>query len=308
MKVMVTGGTGFIGSYTVDNLLANGHAVILFDRRKDRMLSKIGTEHFLGDVRDFVAVNEAVSFCDAVVHCAAVLGTAETINEPRPAVETNIYGSLNVFQACRNYGKKCCYITVGNYWMNNTYSITKTTAENVAWMFNKEHGTEISIVRALDAYGPGQKDKPVRNIMPNFVIPALLDQEITVYGDGSQIMDMIYVADVADVLVRTLTVPHNQYTYVPLRGVDNTTKFDAGTGRSTSVQEIAQMVIDCVGKGRVNNVPMRPGEPEKSVVLGDPETLRPLYGGDLPDLLPLEAGIEKTVAYYHNSLKETGRL
>lgn len=292
MKVLVTGGSGFIARHTVDRLRDLGHEPMRMDRVSN------GYTDFLADVRDATAVSEAVALCDGVLHIAGVLGTAETISNPAPAVETNIMGSLNVFQACRQYKRRCVYITVGNYWMLNSYSISKTCAENLAWMFNNEHGTEIAVVRALNAYGPRQKDQPVRKIMPNFVLPALKNAEITVYGDGSQVMDMIYVEDVADILVRALTEDHGRYRFDPTRNGDNGVKFEAGTGRKTTVNDIADMVIKIVGKGSVKHVPMRGGEPEHSVVLGDPKTLRPLYGGKVPDLVPLEEGIARTVEYY----------
>jgi len=289
-NILVTGGGGFIGGYVVDILLHNNYNPIIFDRRYEPASADKG--FFLGDVTHFTSVNEAVSICDGVIHLAGVLGTAETIDEPRPALNTNIFGSMNVFQACRNYNKRCVYISVGNYWMNNSYSITKNTAERFAKMFNTEHGTEIAVVRALNAYGPGQKHEPIRKIIPNFILPALRDEEITVYGDGSQIMDMIFVEDVADILTRALLIEHGQYD----------TNFDAGTGVETTVQEIAELVIKLVGKGRIKNVPMRAGEPEKSVVLGKPDTLKPLYNGNKPILLSLEAGLRKTIPYYEDLL------
>jgi UDP-glucose 4-epimerase len=301
-KVLVTGGNGFIGSFVVDNLLERGITPIIFGRQIPQPW-KEGARFFLGDTRDFTSVHEAVALSDGVIHLAGVLGTSETINEPRPAVETNIYGGLNIFKACQNYGKKCSYISVGNYWMNNSYSITKDTAERLAWMFNRELGTKIAVSRALNAYGPRQKSEPVRKIMPNFVLPALRDEELIVYGDGSQVMDMIYVADVADVLVRALLVDHGQYIYNPLQGENKAPKFDIGTGRNTTVQQVAEMVIKKVGKGRIKNVPMRKGEPEHSVVLGNPETLAPLYDGNIPKLVQLEEGLDRTIEYYESKLK-----
>jgi nucleoside-diphosphate-sugar epimerase len=293
LNVLVTGASGFIGKHTVARLRELGNEPMQFDRHAPTDL--------LGDVRDAVAVSEAVALCDGVIHVAGVLGTSETISNPSPAVETNIMGSLNVFQACRQYQKRCVYITVGNYWMHNSYSISKTTAENLAWMFNKEHGTEIAVVRALNAYGEGQKAAPVRKIMPNFVLPALRGEPLTIYGDGTQIMDMVYVKDVADILVRALTVNHGQYIYTPERVGNNGVKFEAGTGRPTTVNEIAQIVLDAVGGGTVEHVPMRGGEPEHSVVLGNPETLAPLYPEGRSSLTSLEEGVRRTVAWYRNA-------
>lgn len=285
MRVLITGGNGFIGRYVVERLDRCGHVPIIFDRtRMWRPVEQKQTQ-MLGDVRDSVAVSESVAQVDGVIHLAGVLGTQETIANPLPAVETNILGSLNVFAACQRYQIPCVYITVGNYWMNNSYSISKATAERFAYMFNREHQTRIVVVRALNAYGPRQKVAPVRKILPTFIKAALLGNPIEIYGDGAQIMDMIHVRDVADILVRALT--HGQLL-----------PFEAGTGRRTTVLEIAHLVLAAVGGGTLQHLPMRPGEPPGSVVVGDPETLRPLYAGELPPFIPLEQGIAETVVYY----------
>lgn len=292
-KILVTGGTGFIGSYVVDNLIEKGYTPVIFDHKNTGHRKDV--EVFLGDTRDFTAVSEAVAVCDGVIHLAGVLGTQETINEPRPAVETNIFGGLNVFQSCRNYGKKCVYIAVGNHTENNSYSISKTTAERFALMFNREHGTKIAVVRGLNAYGPRQKDQPVRKIMPNFVIPSINNEEITIYGDGEQGMDMIYVADLAEILVRALTEDHGVYDRV----------FEAGTGFAPTVNYIAKKVMKIAGGGYVKHVPMRPGETPRSVVVGAPETLRPLFGGEVPIFTSLEDGIRNTIDYYRGLYEKT---
>lgn len=294
MKVLVTGGAGFIGTYVVEALQQRNIEPVILDHRGHIA----DVETFLGDVRDASAVDAAVAETDGVIHLAGVLGTQETIDYPLPSVETNIIGSLNIFQACRRYDLPCSYITVGNYWMGNPYSISKTTAERFAWMFNREKGTRIAVVRALNAYGPRQKAAPVRKIVPNFVLPAIRGEPIYVYGDGRQVMDMIYVADVADIMVRALLADHGCYSFDPQQFGDNKVRFDAGTGRRTTVLEIAQQIIALVGRGSIEHLPMRPGEPEGSVVLGDPETLRPLYDGELPKLLTLEEGLAKTIQYY----------
>lgn len=282
-RVLCTGGAGFIGSYVVDNLIDRGIRVVVFDHlgRKPREDCDI----FLGDTRDYTSVSEAVATCDGVIHLAGVLGTQETISKPQPSVETNIIGGLNVFEAVRHYKVPAVYIAVGNHWMNNSYSITKTTAERFAFMFNKEHGTKIAVVRGLNAYGPRQKHYPVRKIMPNFILPAIKGEAITVYGNGSQIMDMIYVSDLAEILVRALLNDHGVYDRI----------FEAGTGRETSVKFIAEEVIRQVGMGSIHFVPMRPGETENSVVLADVQTLEAL--GDVK-MKTLEEGIALTIPYY----------
>ena len=187
-------------------------------------------------------------------------------------------------------GVKGVQIAVGNHFMNNTYAITRNTAERFALMFNKEHGTKIAVVRGLNVYGEYQKHKPVKKITPNFIVKALNQQPIEVFGDGEQIMDMIYAPDIADVLVRALTREHGCYDTV----------FEAGTGRRTSVNMIAQIVNElCGNKARIKHLPMRAGEPKRSVVLGNPETLKPL-GLSAGDLTPLESGLERTIRWYRD--------
>jgi UDP-glucose 4-epimerase len=296
MNILVTGGNGFIGRHVCARLRALGHTPTVFDRHGTDV---VGPPVFLGDTTDAAAVSEAVYHCDAVMHLAGVLGTQETITNPLPAVQTNIVGSLNVFQACALHNKRAVYIAVGNHWMNNPYSITKTTAERFALMFNKERGTKIAVVRGMNAYGPGQKAGPVRKIIPNFIIPALKGDPLTVYGDGSQVMDMIYVDDLADVLCAALLFNHGVYDSV----------FEAGTGTPTTVLRIAKEVIKQVGGGTIHHVPMRPGEPDASRVLANPETLAPFLYSDFASLenggrgfMSLAGGIEATIPYYRNIL------
>jgi len=292
MKILVTGAGGFIGKYVVEELLKHDIGVIAFDHHeKANDPVPDGVSRFLGDTRDFTSVSEAVALSDGVIHLAGVLGTQETVNEPRPAVETNIIGGLNVFQAIRHYRVPAVYIAVGNHWMNNSYSITKTTAERFAFMFNKEHGTHIAVVRGLNVYGPRQKAYPVKKIMPNLIMPILKGEPVTIYGDGEQVMDMIHARDIADVLVRALLQDHGVYDRV----------FEAGSGNHTTVNEIAKHVTDILGRGEINHVPMRPGETERSVVVGDPETLRSLYSGQLPEFIPLADGIKETVGWYEKN-------
>jgi len=299
--VLVSGGNGFIGRYAVEELLGRGYDVSVLDTRY-REPAK-GATLVLGDIRDATSVTEAVSHADGVIHLAGVLGTQETIKNPRPAAETNILGGLNVLEACAQYDVPLVNIAVGNYWMNNTYSITKNTVERFVEMFVRFRGSRMTVVRALNAYGPRQTaaapfgPSKVRKVMPSFICRALTGENIEIYGDGSQIMDMIYVEDVANILVAALEKTDRD-------GSQGT--FEAGTGRRTTVNDIAHLVVAEVARqsGRVVNVvhlPMRPGEDVNSIVIGDPVTLGPLGIGEL--LLPLEAGIAKSVEYFAEYLR-----
>lgn len=304
-KVLVTGASGFIGGYVLEELISRGYTPIAFDRH-DKGWRPQGTELFLGDITDDVAITEAVAHSDAFIHLAGVLGTQETIKNPNPAAYTNIIGGLNLFKASAQYGVPGVNIAVGNYWMNNTYSITKSTMERFAKMFNIELGTNISIMRALNAYGPRQVAAPphgpskVKKIMPAFINRALDGEDIQVYGDGTQVMDMIYVGDVAQTLVAVLENAVDLGR--PLDGERGTVIPEAGSGNDTTVNEIAQTVLDIANHGgSVEYLPMRPGEPEHSIVLGNPQTLN---GLDLRTYTDLRVGVAETVEYFR-ALRKT---
>lgn len=301
MKVLVSGASGFIGSYVLEELLNKGYTPIAFDRH-DKGLRPAGTELFLGDITSDVDVTEAVAHSDAFIHLAGVLGTQETIKNPNPAAYTNILGGLNLFKAAAQYNVPGVNIAVGNHWMNNTYSITKSTMERFAKMFNNESGTSISIVRALNAYGPRQVSaspygpSKVKKIGPAMVNAAIRNKPIGIYGDGTQVMDMIYVGDVAQVLVSAMEygIEHGP--------VDGTNKpiFEAGSGVDTTVNDIADTIKTLAGSTAEHEyTPMRPGEPEHSIVLGDPRTLQ---GLKLRDFVPLEEGMRNTIEYFRRDL------
>lgn len=284
MRILVTGASGFIGRHVVKQLADRGHKPLLFDRTGQ--VPGLRYPLFLGDVRDRNAVEQAVYASEGVIHLAGILGTQETVANPFPAVETNILGALNVFEACAQHQKPAVCTTVGNYWMNNPYSISKSAVGRFALMYNKERGTKIAVVRAMNAYGPGQKAGPVKKIIPTFVLSALVGEPILVYGDGSQRMDMIYVENVAHILIEALLRLHAQYATV----------FEAGTGLALTVNEIAEMVIRlCDSDSPIEHVPMRPGEEPQATVVADRATLAPL---GIKSLTPLDAGLRRTIEYY----------
>jgi UDP-glucose 4-epimerase len=296
MKVLVTGGAGFIGGYTCQALVDAGHKALVFDRRK----IPIDWPVILGDICDATSVMQAVADVEGVVHLAGVLGTQETVSNPYPAAETNILGGLNVLSACAQYKVPLVNIAVGNWFENNTYSITKTTVERFVRMNAVHRGVPQVSVRALNAYGPKQTvsspygSSKVRKIMPSFISRALHGKSIQVYGDGQQVMDMIWAGDVAKVLVAALgyVSTHDPHDVI----------FEAGCGRRTTVLEIAKRVQAEVAEqsgvfAEIEHLPMRPGETPNVEVRANTYTLKPLEIN--PDrFMPLAEGVHRTVSYY----------
>jgi len=297
--VGITGGSGFIGGYVREQLLARGYEVVVFDRAPHVHEVAPGEHFFLGDIRDSVAVTEFAAHVDGIIHLAAVLGTQETIANPRPAAETNILGGLNVLEAANQYNLPVVYAGVGNHWMRSegggTYTITKTTVEDFAKMFNKNRGGRVSVVRPVNAYGPRQSvaapygSSKVRKILPSFTCRALTGDDIEVYGDGTQISDCVHVWDVANVFVTAL-----EYTekHAPL------TDIEVGPVASVTVNDVANLVLQAAGSdSKLVHLPMRPGEVPNAVVKANVASLKPL-GINAENFIPLGAGILETVEWY----------
>lgn len=314
MKIGITGGHGFIGQHTIEAAIRRGHQVVVFDHA-GRIAPDIdyryqGTNwrdydvvtRRMGDVRDDVAMCELAAHVDGIIHLAACLGTQETITNPRPAAETNIMGGLNFLEAVAQYDIAGVYIGVGNHWMDNSYSISKTTIERFVHMFNAERGTRVNIVRAVNAYGPRQSVAPpygaakVRKITPSFVCRALTGAPIEIYGDGQQVSDMVHVTDVARALVLALEdAAHGTSPWA-------TKTAEIGPVHHATVNQVAAHVIASAMRlgfveVDVKHLPMRPGEVPGASVTADTTTLSQI-GIDPNDLVQLAGGIHDTAQWY----------
>lgn len=286
-KVLVTGGQGFIGGHVVKKLLDRGCKVISFDRKIVKSVP--GVQNFTADIRDKNAVDQAVFECDGVIHLAGILGTAETLQHIIETNEVNIMGTLNVFEAIKKYKKKCVYITLPDVWFN-PYALTKRTAKDFAFLYNKEFGTHINVVRGFNVYGEGQKFKPVRKFAPSFIIRALQGQPLQVYGDGSQLVDLVYAGDTAEILVRALETDKVAAEVI-----------DSGSGHGEPLIKVAKLIADMLG-AKIEYLPMRPGETSKAVIQGDTSTLERWLGKF--EFTPIEVGMKRTVDWYKEHYKE----
>ncbi|QIS15564.1 NAD-dependent epimerase/dehydratase family protein [Nocardia arthritidis] len=296
MRVGVTGGNGFIGTYVCEELTQRGHEPVVFDHQRR---PHARWEVMLGDIRDASAMVEFAAHCDAVIHLAAVLGTQETLNNPRPAAETNLFGGLNFLESIAQYDLPGVYICVGNHWMNNAYSISKTTVERFVRMYNRDRGTKVNCVRVVNAYGPRQLaaapfgSSKVRKITPAVVCRGLSGMPVELYGGGRQVSDMVYVGDVARALVSALE------TAAAGRVLD---VVEVGPVESTTIRHMAELAIDLIverGFARVPivDLPMRPGEDPTTPVSADTRTLREV--GIEPDSLRgLADGLAETIDWF----------
>jgi len=291
-KILVTGGTGFIGSHVIDKLIKMKYEVVMSVRNSSQQIPNSDKIHlFKCDIKDREGVLDAVSHCDAVINLAGVLGTSVTESDTNESIEVNVKGALNVFNGCKLYDVPCVHVTVGNpFWLNN-YSTSKYASERLAIMYNNDLKTRISVIRAFNVYGPHQRDKPVKKAIPNFILNALQNKPISIYGDGSQKMDFIFVDDVVEILIRSLFKEHDSYKNA----------FEAGTGNAISVNQVVDIIKNQTNSSsKVEHLPMRKGEPETSIIEANLSTLKPL---DYIPKVSFEEGISKTIPYYKNSIK-----
>lgn len=306
MRVLVTGVNGFIGSHIAEYLtalnrdaVAAGHErpfeVIGLDNQRPAFAFDADYEDIRGDTRDKALVRKLVGEADRVIHMAGILGTSETFDFLEETASTNIMGSLHVFEAARDEGKRCVYITVGNDWLN-PYSVTKHTSAKLAQLVNKWQNGKIVVVRGLNAYGPRQKAYPVKKVFPMFAVAALTGAPLMVHDKGNMIIDLVHVRDLARGLVLAALAPEQDGLYEHI--------LDLGTERKTEVLWLARFILEQVkgtpDQADIQSVQMRLGEPKDSVTLGDVQNSSK-YINYRPEIT-IEEGIPETLDWYARHL------
>lgn len=239
MRVAITGGAGFIGRATVLALKRQGNDPIPIDKSHGH------------DVMDR-KIAGVLRGCDAVIHLAGVLGTGELFDNPDEAIDVNIKGTLRVLEACRDHGLIYVGITVPDCWPS-IYQMTKLAAKRLASTFHQVHGVPMAHVRAFNAYGIGQPYGPghPQKIVPTFASRSWRREPMPIWGDGQQQVDLVHVDHVAKCLASAVSLHLT-------RLCDRT--FDAGTGETMSVIDVARRIGDITGSSLVEFHPMRRGE------------------------------------------------
>ncbi|MGE8122165.1 NAD-dependent epimerase/dehydratase family protein [Pseudomonas fulva] len=225
--ILITGGAGFIGSHLSDALLARGYAVRIVDdlstgKRDNLQLDHPLLEFVEGDVADAKLVQRAAAGCQAVVHLAAVASVQASVDDPVRTHQSNFIGTLNVCEAMRIHGvRRVLFASSAAVYGNNgegqsiaedtpkapltPYAVDKLASEQYLEFYRRQHGLEPVIFRFFNIFGPRQDpSSPYSGVISIFSERAVQGQPITVFGDGEQTRDFLYVGDLVQVMVQAL--------------------------------------------------------------------------------------------------------
>jgi len=255
MKILVTGGSGFIGSHIVEQLAKDkNNKINIFDIVKPDIEHGDNVKYIDGDICYKTSIDKAVQGCEEVYDCAGVLGTHELVFQTERAIDTNIKGAFNVIQSCLDYDVKRIFHPTKPIFKNNwenTYTISKITAENFVRMFKDVYKMDVTILRWMNASGPRQHLYPVRKFIPIVICQALLNEDIQIYGTGNQTVDIIDVRDIANIAIQSTR-----------NGLGKTdTIYDVGSGEAVTCNRVAEIIVKKLNsKSKIKNIPMRIGE------------------------------------------------
>ena len=272
MKVLITGGAGFIGSHLAEELLAGGHKVAALDDLSTGRMENVSYfrknqdfELVIGTVLNEFLLDKLVERCDVIFHLAAAVGVELIVKRPLESLTTNIKGSEAVLEMAYRYNKKILITSTSEIYGKNmngplkegddrilgsplkvrwSYSTAKAVDEMLAYVYWKEKNVPSVIVRLFNTVGPRQTGY-YGMVVPRFVEQALNNRPITVYGTGKQSRCFIHVKDVVKALVKLTEAP---------KAVGEV--FNIGSQDEITIERLAKEVIKITGsKSKIKYIP-----------------------------------------------------
>jgi nucleoside-diphosphate-sugar epimerase len=223
MRVLITGGAGFIGSHLTENLCSANATVVLDDLSsgspQNLSAFKDNLAFVKGDVRDTGVLAEALRDVDLVFHCAAQVSVERSVRDPVETNQINAEGTLGLLDQCRKMDvERLVFVSSAAIYGSDPelpkredmqprpespYAASKLMAEDHCRLFNDQHGLPCVTLRCFNVYGPRQDpSSPYASVIPRFVSAILNDQTPRVFGDGKQTRDFVFVDDVVEALSR----------------------------------------------------------------------------------------------------------
>jgi len=309
MRILITGGAGFIGSHLCDRFLADGHEVIAMDNLStgsvDNIAHLAGNEHFQFIKHNVTSYIYVVGPLDAVLHLASLPSPVDYLNLPIQTLKVGALGTHNTLGLAKEkearyllastsevYGDPLVHPQPEDYWGNvnpvgprGVYDESKRFAEALTMAYHRYHGVDTRIVRIFNTYGPRMRMDDGR-VVPNFICQALRGEPLTVYDSGERTRSFCYVDDLVEGIVRLLH--SNEMAPVNLGNPDE-----------MSVLDFAHVVVRLASsKSEIKFI-----SPEDERTKDDPKTRRPDINKARRVLgwepkVPLEDGLQKTIEYF----------
>ena len=271
MKILITGGAGFIGSHLAERLLGESNSVIIMDNfhtgTKDNIKNLLGNP-YLEVIRHDVTEPYRVE-ADLIINLACPASPIHYQRSPVRTVETCVMGPINALSLARDikakvlqastsevYGDPAVHPQTEEYWGNvnpigtrSCYDEGKRVAETLFFDFHREAGVDIRVARIFNTYGPRMSPDDGR-VISNFVLQALRGDPITIYGDGSQTRSFCYVTDLVEGLIRLINKE------------DFTGPVNLGNPDERTIKEIAELIVKLTGsKSKIDYKPLPKDDP-----------------------------------------------
>jgi len=300
MKVLVTGGAGFIGSWIDQVLLKEKHHVTVFDNLSTGFSDQVpeGAKLIQGDIRNKDELLKALKGQDAVIHLAAKSIVPESVKNPQETFDVNLIGGQNLLEAMRELGiKKIVYSSSAavygiptrvpieeddSKWPISPYGASKFALEQILSAYHKNYGFDVVMFRYFNPFGPGEKHDPETHAVPNFIKATLQGTPIPLYWKGEQERDFFYVGDIAEAHVMGL-------------GKTGFSYYNLGSGKAIKVIEIVKTIFEVTGKKTgIADLGERPGDPP--ILMADISKVKKELGWE--PKTSLREGLEKTIRFY----------
>jgi len=270
MKIIVTGGAGFIGSHVTDIYIENGHEVYVIDDLSNGKEENINKQavFFKEDIRNYKEIKRIFDKVepDLVNHHAAQIMITKSVEDPGYDAEINILGTINLLKICKEKSiKRFIFASTGGAMYGNParlpvsedypvsplspYGISKLSAEKYIDFFEKEFGIDSVILRYANVYGPRQDPYGEAGVVAIFSKRIIENKPCIIYGDGNQTRDFVYVKDVAKVNLLALKMEKGIY--------------NVGTEKETSVNRLFEIFKGIAPEAEKEYAPKRPGEVER---------------------------------------------
>jgi len=308
MKVLITGGAGFIGSHIAEYFQGKAEVRVLDSLRTgyEHNLAGLDVDFVKGSVTDRVAVAKAMVGVDYVFHLAAMVSVPESMHEPGDCVDINAHGTLNVLRAAADAGvKKMTLSSSAAIYGDNPevpkreamvpepkspYAVTKLDGEYYCEMFSNEGWLNTACLRYFNVFGPRQDPKSAyAAAVPIFICKALAHEPLTIYGEGDQTRDFIFVKDIVGANVFFATESKD------------TGVFNVAYGGRITINELAGHIVELTGsKSEIIHAPERAGDVKHSRAAVDK-----LLGAGHKPVGTFEAGLEETIAFFKRDRRLT---